>query len=382
MAESIKILNLDVSAEQSYIYLKCKQYDQNSRIYQLIITDRHIPLQLKGNEVIIAAMTRSDGTYTDTICTWDNGKLYLTMTDAMLAISGQARCEVRIYDSQQLSVLSTLNFHIDIVPSTIPMDRILKSDEFNALNELILSMPYTIKEIQEIIDNLDIGDLIAISKTQPTDQKIGNYWLVESLDGKVKQIGKKISNNGSISDYRMLSIGAEDKPGDVYVDFSGEIVTVIPSGGGTNGGTGTGTGGEVNVIERIQLNGTTLPVSNKTVNISNVATQDYVDEAVSNITDSSFLPAIPAKTSELINDSGFITDENYIHTDNNFTTELKQKLAGISEGANKIIVDAEMSDTSDNPVQNKVIKKYIDDYLDANFGEIADVIDNVNRTVI
>ncbi len=262
MAESIKILNLDVSAEQSYIYLKCKQYDQNSRIYQLIITDRHIPLQLKGNEVIIAAMTRSDGTYTDTICTWDNGKLYLTMTDAMLAISGQARCEVRIYDSQQLSVLSTLNFHIDIVPSTIPMDRILKSDEFNALNELILSMPYTIEEIQKIIDILDFADLIQISPTQPQNQKIGNYWLIESSDGKIKHIGEKISNNGNENDYRIFPIGEENNTGNVYVDFSGEIITVNPTAGNPSAGAGT-----ENLIEAIQLNGITLPIVNKTVNI-------------------------------------------------------------------------------------------------------------------
>lgn len=39
---------------------------------------------------------------------------------------------------------------------------------------------------------------------------------------------------------------------------------------------------------------------------------------------------IPAATSELTNDSGFVADENYQHTDNNFTTAEKQKLAGLS----------------------------------------------------
>lgn len=40
----------------------------------------------------------------------------------------------------------------------------------------------------------------------------------------------------------------------------------------------------------------------------------------------------------------------------------KKKLDGIAEGATKVTVDAAMSDASTNPVQNKVIKKYVDDH--------------------
>ena len=39
----------------------------------------------------------------------------------------------------------------------------------------------------------------------------------------------------------------------------------------------------------------------------------------------------------------------------------KTKLGGIADGATRVIVDSAMSDTSTNPVQNKVVKKYIDD---------------------
>jgi len=48
------------------------------------------------------------------------------------------------------------------------------------------------------------------------------------------------------------------------------------------------------------------------------------------------LPAdtyIPQKTSDLTNDSDFAVDANYIHTDNNYTTEEKTKLNSIAEGA-------------------------------------------------
>lgn len=40
----------------------------------------------------------------------------------------------------------------------------------------------------------------------------------------------------------------------------------------------------------------------------------------------------------------------------------KTKLGGVAEGATRVIVDNAMSATSTNPVQNKVIKKYVDDH--------------------
>ena len=43
----------------------------------------------------------------------------------------------------------------------------------------------------------------------------------------------------------------------------------------------------------------------------------------------------------------------------NKETKTYQKVAGTAEAA---VVDAEMSDTSTNTVQNKVIKKYVDDH--------------------
>lgn len=72
-------------------------------------------------------------------------------------------------------------------------------------------------------------------------------------------------------------------------------------------------------------------------------------------------PTIPTKTSDLTNDSDFVSDGSYVHTDNNYTTAEKNKLSGIATGANKTTVDSSMSASSTNPVQNKIVKKYIDD---------------------
>lgn len=67
-------------------------------------------------------------------------------------------------------------------------------------------------------------------------------------------------------------------------------------------------------------------------------------------------PTIPTKISELTNDSDFVEDSDYVHTDNNYTDTEKTKLSGLKN----ITVDSAMSSSSTNPVQNKVVKAYID----------------------
>lgn len=73
---------------------------------------------------------------------------------------------------------------------------------------------------------------------------------------------------------------------------------------------------DVNVLEGIQKNGTTVTITNKIANIS-----------------------VPTKTSDLTNDSNFATDASYVHTDNNYTTADKNKLAGIDASADVNVIE-------------------------------------------
>lgn len=92
-------------------------------------------------------------------------------------------------------------------------------------------------------------------------------------------------------------------------------------------------GGEPNVIEIVKVNGSALtPDANKAVNVT-----------------------VPTVTSDLTNDSNFVVDGSYQHTDNNFTTTLKNKLDGIATGA-EVNVQADWSvtsSTSDAYIKNK-----------------------------
>jgi hypothetical protein len=48
---------------------------------------------------------------------------------------------------------------------------------------------------------------------------------------------------------------------------------------------------------------------------------------------------IPTKTSDLTNDSNFVADANYVHTDNNYTSSEKTKLGGVSAGAQVNVIE-------------------------------------------
>ena len=87
---------------------------------------------------------------------------------------------------------------------------------------------------------------------------------------------------------------------------------------------------QTNVIETVKVNGTALTVTDKAVDVT-----------------------VPTKTSDLTNDSNFVSDASYVHTDANYTVAEKEKLAGIAEGA-EANVNADWNATSgDAQILNK-----------------------------
>lgn len=80
---------------------------------------------------------------------------------------------------------------------------------------------------------------------------------------------------------------------------------------------GIDTGADANVIEAITVNGSAAQISNKTVNVT-----------------------VPTKITDLNNDGNFVQDAAYKHTDNNYTTAEKTKLAGIDESADANLIES------------------------------------------
>lgn len=122
---------------------------------------------------------------------------------------------------------------------------------------------------------------------------------------------------------------------------------------------GIAAGAQVNVIEGVNVNGSAVTPTNKIVNLT-----------------------IPTKLTDLTNDGNFVTDANYVHTDNNFTTTLKNKLNGIATGAEVNVQSdwAVTSSSSDAFIKNKPTK--VSDFTnDSNFQTQSQVQQAINDAV-
>jgi len=136
-----------------------------------------------------------------------------------------------------------------------------------------------------------------------------------------------------------------------YLGQENKYVRVNPTADGLEFIEGTGGG----VASFTQLND--VPTSyvgqaNKMVTVNDSETGlDFTD-----------MPIIPTKTSDLTNDSNFIDDSSYIHTDNNYTTIEKTKLSTIEENANNyvlpsnVVIDENYVHTDTNYTQTEKTK--------------------------
>lgn len=133
-----------------------------------------------------------------------------------------------------------------------------------------------------------------------SENPVQNKAIKQALDNKVDAVaGKGLSTN----------------------DFTNELLTKVNS---------VESGAEENVIEGVTVNGTDATITNKKVEIS-----------------------VPTKTSDLTNDSDFVADASYVHTDNNYTSTDKNKLSSIASGAEANVIEGVTVNGSDATITNK-----------------------------
>ena len=182
---------------------------------------------------------------------------------------------------------------------------------------------YADLEAYKIPDTVNVNDFTFVRDDETHDGATTQYIVV--LDNGVKKFDFAYVINedtyGNFTNETAGLIKGKNEEGCVFAesDGTGSVVgwNTLKSdvNNAKNKLNGIESGAEVNKIEVIQKNGSALAISNKTVNIT-----------------------VPTKTSDLTNNSNFIVDANYTHTDNNFTDALLTKLNGIATGAqaNKI----------------------------------------------
>lgn len=181
----------------------------------------------------------------------------------------------------------------------------------------------------------------------------------------------KIDKNGHVSAYgtAVTSMPASDvsawaKASSKPTYTASEVgalpsTTVIPSAGtGTSypamdGTKSLGTQAGFARVDHVHPTDTSRVPTSRTVN--GKALSSNITLSASDVGALPSTTSIPSKTSDLTNDSNFVEDASYVHTDNNFTTTLKNKLNGIAAGA-EVNVQANWSQTTttaDDYIKNK-----------------------------
>lgn len=131
----------------------------------------------------------------------------------------------------------------------------------------------------------------------------------------------------------------------------------IDFAGSSNGGGGGSTSEIIEYIDnKVKTLEQEITGSVETIN-STITDNEEVTAGALNVLNSSIDNKVDKETGKVL-------------SSNDYTTAEKTKLAGIAEGANKTVVDSELTNTSSNSVQSSVLYKTIKDNEEVTAGAL------------
>lgn len=177
-------IQMDVN-KKLYIPITAKQGDSQTRYLEFQIVDGSIPVDISIKSVR-CYMKKPDGTevFSDLVVNdGAKGIATLELTKQMLAISGNAKCEIIIADGYKK--LSSIPFELNIVTKLMDDGSIASSNEYSALENALNNVQNIEKPIKELNAKLDeVNRQINDTNTNLTnlDNKVDKRadWVVES----------------------------------------------------------------------------------------------------------------------------------------------------------------------------------------------------------
>lgn len=138
--EKYKVLEIAVDfINPSYNISRVKHLD-TARYIVCTLTENGVPRFVSESEAARIRLQKPDRTYVYNDCDiLEDGRVFITLTEQMLAAEGNSVCDIQLADTQSEIIYSTQNFIITVDKTAVDNSIMESSNEFGALNRLILS---------------------------------------------------------------------------------------------------------------------------------------------------------------------------------------------------------------------------------------------------
>ena len=398
------ILNLIPNVDPLLI-LNCSQYDTGLRVFTLSLKNGCNTYLIPKDATVTIRGKKPDLNVFEYPVEFNGNFVTLDLKEQMTPLAGSVECELRIEQDGQL--LGTANFILKVEESPINENTPVSETDIPLLERAIEASEIVVEladKIEDAVSNITVeveqtetgAILTAKDLTHESTAEIfngapgapgepgedgfspiatvtqsGNDAIITITDAQGTTTATVPGGSYDDTEIRQMIANetAAREAADAELDENMENLSeLIPEDvSELNNDAGYQTSQQVDAliaaaIAEIDIPTKTSDLTNDSgfVTANNLATVATTGD----YTDLINTPSIPDKTSDLTNDSGFLTssdltnyvqDANYVHTDNNFTTALKDKLDGIQAGAEaNVQSDWSQSDNSaDDYIKNK-----------------------------
>lgn len=137
MAEITKAISVDVAQINVFQAIVAKQNDSKSRYLEVTITNEGVPLAITPTSTVTINALREDGnskSFSGTVN--NNGIVVVPLTNWMLALDGNVKCDITVFDTENRKLTTTL-FTIAVEESANLGTEISEDANYDLLTQLL-----------------------------------------------------------------------------------------------------------------------------------------------------------------------------------------------------------------------------------------------------
>lgn len=208
--QNYKVLDLAVDfINPSYNISRAKHLD-TARYIICTLTENGIPRTVKTNEAARIRLQKPDRTYVYNDCDiLEDGRVFITLTEQILAVEGNAVCDIQLTDEETGIIYSTKNFVINIDKTAVNNSVMESTNEFGALNSLIAGNKKLNDEFKANDDIRQTNEEQRIDnenqrQTNETDRQAAEDNRINTEDTRISNENQRIENENTRKDNETL----------------------------------------------------------------------------------------------------------------------------------------------------------------------------------